>query len=233
MLAFLVGLVSLITFNNDNFTYASGGISNLKTVIIDAGHGGFDGGAVAADGTVEKDINLKISSYIADMLKTAGYKVVLTREADVSTDDVETDTIAIRKKSDLKNRLKLMKDYPDAIFVSIHLNKFTTSAARGSQVFYNGKILQSKQLGECIQNSIISLLQPENTRVNKQATSSTYLLYNATLPAVLVECGFLSNKAELEFLKNENYQKKMALCCFLGITEYFSNKGDIKNVAKS
>ena len=126
-----------------------------------------------------------------------------------------------------------MKDYPDAIFVSIHLNKFTTSAARGSQVFYNGKILQSKQLGECIQNSIISLLQPENTRVNKQATSSTYLLYNATLPAVLVECGFLSNKAELEFLKNENYQKKMALCCFLGITEYFSNKGDIKDVAKS
>ena len=233
VLVFLVGLVSLITFNNDNFTYTSGGISNLKTVIIDAGHGGFDGGAVAADGTVEKDINLKISSYIADMLKTAGYKVILTREADVSTDDVETDTIAVRKKSDLKNRLKLMKDYPDAIFVSIHLNKFTTSAARGSQVFYNGKILQSKQLGECIQNSIISLLQPENTRVNKQATSSTYLLYNATLPAVLIECGFLSNKAELEFLKNENYQKKMALCCFLGITEYFSDKGDIKDVAKS
>lgn len=201
--------------------------------MANSAHGGFDGGAVAPDGTVEKDINLKISNLISEMLKTAGYKVILTREADVSTDDVETDTIAIRKKSDLKNRLKLMKDYPDAIFVSIHLNKFTTSAARGSQVFYNGKISESKQLGECIQNSIVNLLQPENNRVNKQATSSTYLLYNATLPAVLVECGFLSNKAELELLKNENYQKKMALCCFLGITDYFSNKGDIKDVAKS
>lgn len=233
LLSLLVLFVSLITFENSDFTYTSAQISDVKTVIIDAGHGGFDGGAVAPDGTVEKDINLKISNLISDMLKTAGYKVVLTREADVSTDDVETDTIAIRKKSDLKNRLKLMKDYPDAIFVSIHLNKFTTSAARGSQVFYNGKVSESKQLGECIQNSIVSLLQPENTRVNKQATSSTYLLYNATLPAVLVECGFLSNKAELELLKDENYQKKMALCCFLGITDYFSNKGDIKDVAKS
>ena len=233
LLSLLVLFVSLITIDNGDFIYTSAQISDVKTVIIDAGHGGFDGGAVAPDGTVEKDINLKISNLISDMLKTAGYKVILTREADVSTDDVETDTIAIRKKSDLKNRLKLMKDYPDAIFVSIHLNKFTTSAARGSQVFYNGKISESKQLGECIQNSIVNLLQPENNRVNKQATSSTYLLYNATLPAVLVECGFLSNKAELELLKNENYQKKMALCCFFGITDYFSNKGDIKDVAKS
>ncbi len=198
-----------------------------------AGHGGFDGGAVALDGTVEKDINLKIAICLSEMLKSAGFRVILTRETDVSTDDVETDTIPIRKKSDLKNRLKLMSDYPDAVFVSIHLNKFTTSAARGSQVFYNGKISESKILGDAIQGSIVKLLQPENTRVNKQATKSTYLLYNATIPAVLVECGFLSNKAELELLKDTEYQKKMAFCCFLGITDYFSNKGDNTNVAKS
>ncbi len=156
------------------------------------------------------------------MLKSAGYKVILTREADVSTDDVETDTIAVRKKSDLQNRLNLMKDYPDAVFVSIHLNKFTTSSARGSQVFYNGKINESKQLGDSIQSNIVKLLQPENTRVNKQATKSTYILYNATIPAVLVECGFLSNKAELELLKDTEYQKKMAFCCFGGIMDYFS-----------
>ena len=158
------------------------------------------------------------------MLKSAGYKVISTRETDVSTDDVETDTIAIRKKSDLQNRLKLMKDYPDGVFVSIHLNKFTTSAAKGSQVFYNGKIEESKVLGDAIQNSIVSLLQPENTRVNKKATTSTYLLYNATIPAVLVECGFLSNRAELELLKDTEYQKKMAICCFCGIMEYFETK---------
>lgn len=148
----------------------------------------------------------------------------MTRESDVSTDDVETDKIATRKKSDLKNRLGLMKDNPDAAFVSIHLNKFTTSAANGSQVFYSAECEESKVLGDCIQKSIIKLLQPENTRVNKQATSSTYLLYNATVPAVLVECGFLSNSAELKRLKDEKYQKKMAFSIFCGIVSFYSEE---------
>ena len=196
-------------------------------IILDAGHGGFDGGAVALDGTVEKDINLNICLVLADMLKASGYDVILTRTADVSTDDVETDKIAVRKKSDLKNRLNLMKDYPQAVFVSIHLNKFTTSAARGSQVFYSGEIAESKKLGEDIQKSIVKLLQPENTRVNKQATSGTYLLYNATIPAVLVECGFLSNSSELEKLKRVDYQNKMAFSIFCGINEFFSKDKEI------
>lgn len=192
-------------------------------IILDAGHGGFDGGAVASDGTVEKDINLEICLTLAELLSDSGFDVIMTRSTDVSTDDVETDKISTRKKSDLKNRLELMDDYPDAVFVSIHLNKFTTAAAYGSQVFYNGKIEESKVLGEAIQRSIIERLQPENTRVNKQATSSTYILYNATIPSVLVECGFLSNKAELEKLKDEQYQKKMSFCIYCGIMEYFSN----------
>lgn len=198
-----------------------------QVIILDAGHGGFDGGAVAADGTVEKDINLNITLALADFLKSSGFKVILTRETDVSTDDVETDKIATRKKSDLKNRLELMRDYPQAVFISIHLNKFTTSAANGSQVFYSDKTEESRSLGEAIQKNIISLLQPHNTRVNKQATSSTYILYNATVPAVLVECGFLSNASELKLLKTSEYQKKMAFCIFCGITEYFSNNKEI------
>lgn len=104
-------------------------------VLANAPHGGFDGGAVAPDGTVEKDINLKIALTLSEFLKQSGFNVVMTRETDISTDDVESDKIAVRKKSDLKNRLELMKDFPDAVFVSIHLNKFTTSAANGSQVF--------------------------------------------------------------------------------------------------
>ena len=120
-----------------------------------------------------------------------------------------------------------MDKYPDSLFVSIHLNKFTTSAASGSQVFYSGNTEQSKQLGEYIQSSIIKLLQPANTRVNKKATSSTYILYNATVPAVLVECGFLSNGAELENLKNEEYQQKMAFCIYCGIKEFFTNMKEI------
>lgn len=201
--------------------------TQLPQIILDAGHGGFDGGAVATDGTVEKDINLNICLVLSDMLKSVGYDVILTRTADVSTDDVETDKIAVRKKSDLKNRLELMRDYPQAVFVSIHLNKFTTSAARGSQVFYSGKTTQSKELGEDIQKSIVKLLQPENTRVNKQATSGTYLLYNATIPAVLVECGFLSNSAELQNLKKTDYQNKIAFSIFCGINEFFSKDKEI------
>lgn len=188
--------------------------------MANASHGGFDGGAVASDGTVEKDINLNIILTLASFLKQSGFDVILTRGADVSTDDVETDKISTRKKSDLQNRLNLMKDYPNAVFISVHLNKFTTSAANGSQVFYS-KVEGSKQLGECIQNSIVTLLQPDNTRVNKQATSSTYLLYRATIPTVLVECGFLSNKQELEMLKNKEYQNKMAFCIYCGILDYF------------
>ena len=139
----IIAIISGSLLLNEDFISTSAKAENIKTVILDAGHGGFDGGAVASDGTVEKDINLKISGYLSQMLKSAGYKVILTRETDVSTDDVETDAIAIRKRSDLQNRRNLMKDYPDGVFVSIHLNKFTTSSARGSQVFYNGKISDS------------------------------------------------------------------------------------------
>ena len=196
-------------------------------IILDAGHGGFDGGAVAQDGTVEKDINLKICITLAEFLRCGGYEVIMTRSEDVSTDDVGAAAIATRKKSDLKNRLELMNTYPDAIFVSVHLNKFTTSTANGSQVFYSGTTEESAKLGEFIRAAIVGLLQPENERVNKQATSGTYLLYNATVPAVLVECGFLSNQNDLQLLKNEEYQEKMAFCIYCGIAEYFKDSREI------
>lgn len=191
-------------------------------VFINPPHGGFDGGAVASDGTVEKDINLNIAMVLRRFVEQSGFNVIMTRTSDSATDDVETKAIAARKKSDLKNRLELMRDYPDAIFVSIHLNKFTTSAASGAQVFYSKTNPNSKTLGECIQKSVVGLLQPDNTRVIKQGTDSTYLLKNATVPAVIVECGFLSNHGELEKLKNEEYQSKMAFAVYCGILEYYS-----------
>ena len=225
VLVVVLSLAVLSTAVTMGYKYitVSASYKNRNTVILDAGHGGFDGGAVASDGTVEKDINLKITLASAKFLRQSGFNVILTRENDVSTDDVETEKISTRKKSDLKNRLNLMKDYKDAVFVSIHLNKFTTSAANGSQVFYS-RSEESKRLGDCIQKSIVAKLQPENTRVNKLATSSTYLLYNATVPSVLVECGFLSNKAELEKLKDKDYQNKMAFSIYCGILEYFKGE---------
>ena len=226
-LLILVCIVAVSSTLSPSILPTSSNIVSRPKIILDAGHGGFDGGAVAQDGTVEKDINLNICLQLADLLKSAGYEVILTRETDTGTDTDPNDAILGRKKSDLKNRLALMNNNPDAVFVSIHLNKFTTSAARGSQVFYSPKKPDSKLLSDCIQSSVVRLIQPENTRVNKQATSSTYLLYNAEITAVLVECGFLSNKAELELLKQTDYQNKLAFCIFCGINDFFSKEKEI------
>lgn len=221
-LIMMVCAVSVYFYVGDDVAVAvSLGQKQQKTVIIDPGHGGFDGGAVASDGTVEKEINLNISLTVAKLLKQNGVCVIMTREKDVSTEDTESSEIASKKRSDLKNRLELMKDYPDSVFVSIHLNKFTTSSAFGSQVFYSDNE-EAKMLGDTIQRSIVNLVQHDNMRVNKKATSSTYLLYNATVPAVLVECGFLSNTGELALLKQEDYQQKIAFSIYCGIMEYFS-----------
>ncbi len=191
------------------------------TVIIDAGHGGFDGGATASDGTVEKDINLQIALKTAQLLRFNGFDVIMTRSEDTGTEDDESVAIAKRKKSDLTNRLQIMKDNPDAVFVSIHLNKFTTSAANGAQVFYTKNRKEALCLAQSLQKSIKTLLQPQNDRVVKQGTNSTFLLKNAVVPTVIVECGFLSNKAELEKLKSEDYQSQMAFAVVCGITDYF------------
>ncbi len=218
--------VNLI-FDSEEATSVSSQNTVTPKVIIDAGHGGFDGGATAIDGTLEKDINLKIALKLAFFLEQSGVEVILTRNSDASTEKETAKPIASRKKDDLNQRLQLMKNNPDALFVSIHLNKFTTSAAIGSQVFYSANNENSKKLADDIQKLIVKLLQPDNKRVNKKANSSTYILHNATVPAVLVECGFLSNSTELKLLKDENYQNKMAFSIYCGIMEYFKNIKEI------
>lgn len=225
LLVLSVSCAACVCFGSQG-SYVLTSVANTErqTIIIDAGHGGFDGGAVANDGTVEKDINLSIALVLADFLKQAGYQVVLTRQDDTGTDDVSSESIAVRKKSDLVNRVALTKEYPNSIYVSIHLNKFTTSAASGAQVFYSINNEDSAVLAQNIQDTIINLLQNENTRVIKKGTSSTYLLENSFVPTVIVECGFLSNSRDLKLLKTEEYQKQTAFCIYLGISRYFSDK---------
>ena len=167
------------------------------------------------------------------MLKLCGYNVLTTRESDSSTDTSESSVISDKKKSDMKNRLKLINSTENAIFVSIHLNKFTTSSANGAQVFYSPNHSGSKTLGTVLQSVIKSKLQPENERCAKQSTKDTYLLYNAQIPAVIVECGFLSNAAELRLLKTEDYQSQVAFTILCGITEYFKNQEMLKDVSKN
>lgn len=220
----LICLVAAFGFIKKRVTTVSATPVTFKTVIIDPGHGGFDGGAVAPDGTFEKDVNLEISLKIKDILSLCGFNVVMTRQEDSGTEDNSGDSISGRKKSDMKNRLSLMQG-GDSIYVSIHLNKFTTSAASGTQVFYTPNFKEAKTLGECIQSSVISRLQPENHRVIKRGNDSTYLLKNAKIPAVIVECGFLSNNGDLVKLKDEAYQQKLAFCIASGIMEYYKKTG--------
>ncbi len=156
------------------------------------------------------------------MLNSCGYEVISTRNDDSGTEEDPSASIAKRKVSDLNNRLKLINSYENAIFVSVHLNKFTTSTANGAQVFYSKNHSKSSELGSEIQKSIVELLQPNNERVIKQATKSTYLLHNAKIPSVIVECGFLSNAAELNKLKDKNYQKQMAYAVFCGIIQFLN-----------
>lgn len=216
-------LISFFQINNSVSVLANAKPKNSKKIIIDAGHGGFDGGAIAIDGTVEKDINLNISLYLKDFLEAAGYTVIATRTTDTATDGDLNSSISARKTSDLKNRLNLMSKNDDAIFVSVHLNKFTSSSASGAQVFYSKNNNQSKILGQKIQDSFKNMLQKDNERVIKMGSSSTYLLHKAQIPAVIVECGFLSNLNELEKLKDKDYQTQIAFCIFCGIMNYENN----------
>ena len=193
----------------------------LPVIIIDAGHGGFDGGAVASDGTIEKDINLKITLFLREYLTFFGFKTIMVRDSDCSVEADPSATIRERKTSDLHNRLKLLEDTENAILVSIHQNKFTEERYSGAQVFYSPRSKdESSLLAQCIQETIVNTLQKSNTRQIKECGSSVYLIYNAVKPAVLVECGFLSNLKEAELLKTEKYQKQLAFCIAIGIQNY-------------
>ena len=196
--------------------------NNSIKLIIDAGHGGFDGGASASDGTLEKDINLQIALELYDFCKLGGHQVILTRNSDAGTEKDENDSIANRKKSDMQRRLSIIEENPDAIFVSIHLNKFTTSTAQGAQVFYSKNNINSQNLAKSVQSSIILLTQPNNTRTIKKGDNSIFLLKKATIPAIIVECGFLSNPEELALLKNSEYQSKIAFSIYCGILKYYN-----------
>lgn len=215
----------MIDFNN-TVDVSSDNYLN-KTVIIDAGHGGIDGGTSSADGTPEKEINLQISLKLNEMLNSMGINTYLTRTDDNSIHDPSAETIRQKKVSDIKNRLAIMNDTEDCIFVSIHQNHFSQSKYRGMQVFYSKNNPNSSKLADSIRLSVITNLQKDNTREIKAADSGIYLLHHAQKPAVMVECGFMSNQQDTQDLKNENYQRKLAFLIALGITDYLKNSEEI------
>lgn len=208
-----------VTVGSIAVTVDTRGTASLRpTIVIDAGHGDFDGGAVAPDGTTEKTINLAVALPLENFLTLCGFDVVMTRIDDTALHENDEATLREKKVSDMKARLALYEQAD--LNVAIHQNMFGSTKYCGTQVFYSTNHPLSKPLGDSIRSEVVRLLQPDNTRELKSGSKDIYLLYRATAPTVLVECGFLSNAEELAQLKDEDYQRQLAFGIACGITRY-------------
>lgn len=213
----IVSAALILVFGMNDETVAE---DNGKTIVIDAGHGGPDGGASSGD-VLEKGLNLSVALKLRDIASSNGYSAVMTRE----TDDVQMgENGKYSKKADLSHRMDVLNSANSDIFVSIHMNKFTDSRYSGAQVFSADNGDASKRLGEIVQSSLKNNLDNSNTRTAKGNERNVYILKNADVPAILVECGFLSNPDELKNLTDDGYQQKLAEAIFKGIEEYMSKK---------
>lgn len=195
---------------NDNY--------EAVTVILDAGHGGKDGGASSESGIIEKEVVLSVTKKVEDYLKMQGINVVLTRDGDY---DLASPEAKKRKTEDLSKRVQIMNGQENGIVVSIHANAITNSSWSGAQTFYDPKKIENKQLATAIMNSMKNNLQ--TTTREAKAISSLFILKNSNVPSTLVEIGFLSNPDEAEKLNTDSYQDEIAYAIYEGILYYFDN----------
>ncbi len=194
------------------------------TIVVDPGHGGPDGGAVAPDGTIEKTIALSVAQYLRDYLQQAGAYVIMTRDDDHDLANPDTKGYSRRKAEDLKARLMMIRDHKADLFCSIHLNS-NPAGGRGAQVFYDTELEASKQLAQAIQQQFQKEL---NSKRQIEPQDDLYLLRHAHIPAVLAEVGFLSDAEELPLLKQKSYQKKIAYAMYQGVLEYIANSQTLR-----
>lgn len=198
--------------------------NNMPVIVIDAGHGGIDGGCTDADGVPEKGINLNILLSLRDMLTASGYTVEVTRDTDTSIHDKGIDGIANQKSSDMDNRLALFNKYDNAVCISIHQNQFTDSKYNGAQMFYSATNPESEKLAGILQKNFKEYIQPDNNREIKLCGEELFLCYFSENPTVMVECGFLSNEEEAEKLKTEEYQHEIAFTIYSSLVQFLSEK---------
>ncbi|MDE7121573.1 MAG: N-acetylmuramoyl-L-alanine amidase [Oscillospiraceae bacterium] len=198
----------------------SSAASNGQVIILDAGHGGMDGGCTSAVGDVEKNINLAILLDLRDMLRASGYTVLTTRDTDRSIHDDGIEGIANQKSSDMDNRLELFNSVQDAICISIHQNQFTDPQYNGAQMFYSDANSENAALAQTLQNQFVSYLQPDNQREIKLCGKELFLCYYSKNPTVMAECGFLSNPEEAALLITEDYQQKVAFTIYSALIQY-------------
>lgn len=190
----------------------------VTTVVIDAGHGGIDPGKVGINDALEKDINLSIAMKLKSYLEQQDIKVIMTRETDMGLYE-ESDSN--KKVRDMKNRLAIMEEIKPELVISIHQNSYPEESVSGMQVFYYETSTEGKALAEIMQQTMIKSLKPQKERTAK-ANDTYYLLKKTTVPIVIVECGFLSNRTEAEMLVSSEYQEKMAWAIHMGVLRYLN-----------
>ena len=207
-----------------NALQTAAGASERRVIILDAGHGGMDGGCSSAAGDVEKNINLAILLDLRELLQASGYEVIVTRDTDVSIHDAGVEGIANQKSSDMDNRLAIFNSVKGAVCLSIHQNQFTDPKYKGAQMFYSGSNSTSEVLARALQSRFRELLQPDNDREIKLCGKELFLCYYSDNPTVMAECGFMSNPDEAALLNTEEYRGKVAFTLFAGINDFVHRK---------
>ncbi len=202
------------------FVQSTAASSKKICIVVDAGHGGSDPGKVGVNNALEKDINLALALKLKELLEQKEITVVLTRDSDAG---LYSEDSANKKASDMQNRCQIITEAEPVFTISLHQNSYTTSDIKGAQVFYYGQSAKGKKLAEILQDSLISRVDPENTRTAK-ANESYYLLKKTPTPTIIVECGFLSNYEEAELLLDPDYQNKLVRAVYMGIIEYLEGE---------
>lgn len=223
LLLFFIFLLLLLLSNrlHDPSQQINQSFNTLPLVIIDAGHGGEDGGAIGINGVYEKDINLSIAKKLDSLFRASGFQTVMTRTEDRLLYDPNTNHEGRKKALDMQARLNICRQYDSAIFISIHQNSFTQEKYSGLQVYYSENNASSKALAQTIQKLSAISVCPENNRKIKEAGNNIFLLNQLSLPAVLVECGFISNHKECELLSKESYQTQLAMLLYASVMDFF------------
>ncbi len=215
----LIGIICVI--HTGKITTAVFSKQPSGRIIIDAGHGFPDGGAVSPTGTVESELNLKIAKKVEALLKKKGYTVIMTRTNDECLAN-EGESYAKRKQNDMTKRLSIISSSDADMFVSIHMNKFKDSRYNGAQVIYSENYKESQELASLIQAELHKIKENKTKRSALNSSRSIFLLKHANIPAVIVECGFLSNFVEEQLLLDDGYREKLAKAIVTGIENYYN-----------
>lgn len=196
-----------------------------EIVIIDAGHGGEDGGAVSADGVAESHINLSIAKRVENILLFLGQETMMTRTGEEAVYSSDATTLREKKASDLKNRVAMVNEQEHAVLLSIHQNSLPSHpSVHGAQVFYN-TVEPGQAMAESVQQVLNQTVNNGNEKATKPIDGSVYLMKNSQAPSILVECGFMSNANEVRLLQNQDYQLRLAACIVAGFRQYHVNEG--------